>query len=213
MTRRFRVSLVLTAPILAFMVAGMIPALLERDAASGPELDRARPGDAGRAVGRLAVLRAWLGVGRQPQPEHVHAHRAGRRRRLRLQRRGDARCPDSFPTPSGWHGDVAVYFEAAAVIVVLVLLGQVLELRARSRTSGAIRQLLGLAPKTAASHRADGAEDDVPLEHVHVGDRLRVRPGERVPVDGDRGRRAEQPWTSRWSPASRFRLRRQRAAR
>jgi Cu+-exporting ATPase len=77
-----------------------------------------------------------------------------------------------------------VYFEPAAVIVVLVLLGQVLELRARSQTSTAIRNLLGLAPKTARRIDADGSEKDVPLEHVQVGDRLRVRPGERVPVDG-----------------------------
>ena len=83
-----------------------------------------------------------------------------------------------------------MYFEPAAVIVVLVLLGQVLELRARSRTSGAIKALLGLAPPTA--RRIDGAGDDVEiaLADVHPGDRLRVRPGDRVPVDGrDRGRR------------------------
>ena len=77
-----------------------------------------------------------------------------------------------------------VYFEPAAVIVVLVLLGQVLELRARSRTSSAIRNLLGLAPKTARRIEPDGTEQDVPLGDVHVGDRLRVRPGERIPVDG-----------------------------
>jgi Cu+-exporting ATPase len=82
------------------------------------------------------------------------------------------------------NGSVPVYFEAAAVITVLVLLGQVLELRARSRTSGAIRALLGLAPKTARLLRDDGREDDVPLEQVKVNDRLRVRPGERIPVDG-----------------------------
>src|SRR5262249_48851144 len=74
--------------------------------------------------------------------------------------------------------------EAAAVIVTLVLLGQVLELKARGRTSAAIRALLGMAPTTARRIGADGAEEDVPLEHVHVGDRLRVRPGEKVPVDG-----------------------------
>jgi cation transport ATPase len=77
-----------------------------------------------------------------------------------------------------------VYYEAAPVITTLVLLGQVLELRARSATSGAIRALLGLAPKTARRLHADDAEEDVPLGHVQVGDRLRVRPGERVPVDG-----------------------------
>jgi len=81
-------------------------------------------------------------------------------------------------------GNVPVYFEAAAVIVTLVLLGQVLELRARSQTGTAIRELLGLAPKTARRISANGQEHDVPLEHVGVGDRLRVRPGERVPVDG-----------------------------
>jgi Cu+-exporting ATPase len=81
-------------------------------------------------------------------------------------------------------GSVAVYFEAAAVITVLVLLGQVLELRARERTSGAIKALLGLAPKTARRLLADGTEEEVSLETVNVGDRLRVRPGEKVPVDG-----------------------------
>ena len=79
---------------------------------------------------------------------------------------------------------MAVYFEAAAVITTLVLLGQVLELRARSQTSSAIKALLGLAPKTARVLRDDGTEEDVPLDHVQPGDRLRVRPGEKVPVDG-----------------------------
>jgi Cu+-exporting ATPase len=83
------------------------------------------------------------------------------------------------------HGGMApVYYEAASVITTLVLLGQVLELRARSATSGAIRALLGLAPKTARRISGDGTEQDVPLEQVHAGDRLRVRPGEKVPVDG-----------------------------
>jgi len=81
-------------------------------------------------------------------------------------------------------GAVAVYFEAAAVITALVLLGQVLELRARSQTSDAIKLLLGLAPKTARVHYDDGSEDDIPLENVKPGDILRVRPGEKVPVDG-----------------------------
>ncbi|MGE8141494.1 heavy metal translocating P-type ATPase [Novosphingobium sp. NPDC080210] len=82
-------------------------------------------------------------------------------------------------------GGVAVYFEAAAVITVLVLLGQVLELRARERTSGAIKALLGLAPKTARRILPDGSEEEVPLDQIAVGDRLRVRPGEKVPVDGE----------------------------
>jgi Cu+-exporting ATPase len=93
--------------------------------------------------------------------------------------------PESFPDSFRGHGSqVAVYFEAAAVITVLVLLGQVLELRARSQTSSAIKALLGLAPKTARVLRDDEAEEDIPLERVKPGDRLRVRPGEKVPVDG-----------------------------
>jgi Cu+-exporting ATPase len=93
-------------------------------------------------------------------------------------------APGLFPMALRGHGgQVAVYFEAAAVIVTLVLLGQVLELRARSRTGAAIKALLGLAPKTARRMNDDG-EEDVPLETVQPGDRLRVRPGEKVPVDG-----------------------------
>lgn len=93
--------------------------------------------------------------------------------------------PQAFPPSFRQHdGQVGVYFEAAAVITALVLMGQVLELRARSQTSSAIRKLLGLAPKTARLIQADGTETDVPLEQVKVGDRLRVRPGEKVPVDG-----------------------------
>jgi Cu+-exporting ATPase len=81
-------------------------------------------------------------------------------------------------------GTVGVYFEAASVIVVLILLGQLLELRARSRTGTAIKKLLGLAPKTARKIDAEGNESDIPLAHVMKGDRLRVRPGEKIPVDG-----------------------------
>jgi Cu+-exporting ATPase len=93
--------------------------------------------------------------------------------------------PERFP-PSfrGAEGEVAVYFEAASVIVTLVLLGQLLELHARSRTGAAIRALLGLAPKSARIIRDDGTEADSPLASVHPGDRLRVRPGEKIPVDG-----------------------------
>jgi P-type Cu+ transporter len=87
-------------------------------------------------------------------------------------------------TVLGTHGKIGLYFEPAAVIVTLVLLGQVLELRARSQTSSAIKALLGLAPKSARLIRAGGIEEDVALERVHAGDVLRVRPGERVPVDG-----------------------------
>ena len=89
--------------------------------------------------------------------------------------------PVAFRSPEG---TIPLYFEAADVITVLVLLGQVLELRARSRTSQAIRELLNLAPKIAKRIRPDGGEEDVPVEEVKVGDRLRVRPGERLPTDG-----------------------------
>lgn len=92
--------------------------------------------------------------------------------------------PDLFPSAFRVEGRVGVYYEAAAVIVSLTLLGQVLELRARSQTSAAIKALLGLSPKTARRIRLDGIEEDIPLSHVHIGDALRVRPGEKVPVDG-----------------------------
>jgi len=93
-------------------------------------------------------------------------------------------APDAFPASFRAAGRVAVYFEAAVVIVSLTLLGQLLELKARSQTSAAIKALLGLAPRTARRLRDDGTEEDIALTHVHVGDRLRVRPGEKVPVDG-----------------------------
>ena len=93
-------------------------------------------------------------------------------------------APGVFPDSFISMGRVAVYFEAAAVIISLTLLGQMLELKARSQTSAAIKSLLGLAPRTARRIQADGTEEDVPLTHVHVGDSLRVRPGEKVPVDG-----------------------------
>ena len=93
-------------------------------------------------------------------------------------------APGLFPASFQEHGRVGVYFEAAAVIISLTLLGQLLELRARSKTGAAIKALLGLAPKTARRVMDDGSEQDIPLDHVHVGYVLRVRPGEKVPVDG-----------------------------
>ena len=93
-------------------------------------------------------------------------------------------APTAFPAAFQSMGRVAVYFEAAAVIISLTLLGQILELKARSQTSAAIKSLLGLAPKTARRINSDGTEEDIPLTHVHVGDQLRVRPGEKLPVDG-----------------------------
>ena len=93
-------------------------------------------------------------------------------------------APGIFPASFVSMGRVGVYFEAAAVIISLTLLGQMLELKARSQTSAAIKTLLGLAPKTARRIGQGGAEEDVPLSHIHIGDLLRVRPGEKVPVDG-----------------------------
>jgi len=93
-------------------------------------------------------------------------------------------APGAFPESFRADGHVAVYFEAAAVIISLTLFGQIMELKARSETGAAIRALLGLAPKTARRLNDDGSEEDIPLAHVHPGDRLRVRPGEKVPVDG-----------------------------
>ena len=185
MTRRFRWSAVITAPILAFMISEFVPGQpLQRLVPHGwmnwIELALATP-----VVlwgGWPFFVRGWaslvnrhlnmftliaLGVG----AAYVYSVAA-------------TLAPGVFPDSFRMMGEVAVYFEPAAVIVVLVLLGQVLELRARSRTSAAIRNLLGLAPKTARRIAADGSEKDVPLELVQVGDRLRVRPGERVPVDG-----------------------------
>ncbi|MFZ5959524.1 heavy metal translocating P-type ATPase [Pseudomonas knackmussii] len=93
-------------------------------------------------------------------------------------------APSAFPMTFMMEGRIGVYFEAAAVIISLTLLGQMLELKARSQTSAAIKSLLGLAPRTARRINADDSEEDIPLSHVHPGDRLRVRPGEKVPVDG-----------------------------
>ncbi len=93
-------------------------------------------------------------------------------------------APQLFPQVFFQDGRIGVYFEAAAVIISLTLLGQMLELKARSQTSDAIKSLLGLAPKTARRIKPDGQEEDIPLTHVHLGDHLRVRPGEKVPVDG-----------------------------
>jgi len=184
MTRRFWVSVVLTLPLLALAMTEMFaPALVESLATPV------------RLWGQLmlaAPVVLWGGW-----PFFVRGWQSVANRSLNmftLIALGTAAAfgfsvfavlfPDALPHNMRHDGAPPVYFEAAAVIVTLVLLGQVLELRARSATSGAIRALLGLQPKTARRLRADGGEEDIPLAHVHVGDRLRVRPGERVPVDG-----------------------------
>jgi Cu+-exporting ATPase len=186
MRRRFRVSAALTIPLVAAAMAEMLP---------GQPLEGALPPRAipwiGLALATPVVLwggwpffvRAWSSVihralnmftliGLGVAVAYAYSVVATLAPRL---------FPESFRNE---HGEVGTYFEAAAVIVTLVLLGQVLELKARSRTGAAIRALLGLAPKTARRLSESGAEEDVPLDQVRAGDRLRVRPGEKVPVDG-----------------------------
>ena len=156
MTRRFWIGLLLTLPVVVLEMGGHLADLHALIAGQHVELGAARSGDAGGAVGWLAVLRARLGLARHPQPQHVHADRDGHGRGVALQLVGTL-FPGLFPAAFAARGAVPVYFEAAAVITVLVLLGQVLELRAREQTSGAIRALLDLAPKTRAAHRAQTA--------------------------------------------------------
>src|SRR5436190_19882558 len=184
MSRRFWVSLALTLPLLFVAMAPMAGWRL------GP-LD----GGAGRwaelVVATPVVLwggwpffvRGWASiVNRSPNMFTLIALGTGV---AYLDSVAAVLAPGLFP-PSfrDHHGEVGVYFEAAAAIVTLVLLGQVLELRARSRTSSALKALLGLAPRTARRVRHSGEEEEVPLERVAVRDRLRVRPGEKLPVDG-----------------------------
>jgi Cu+-exporting ATPase len=185
MTRRLRWSAVTTAPILALMVSEFLPAqplhaMLPHGWLNGLLFALATP-----VVlwgGSPFFVRGWASiVNRHLNMFTLIALGVGA---AYLYSVAATLVPGLFPDSFRVMGQVATYFEPAAVIVVLVLLGQVLELRARSHTSAAIRNLLGLAPKTARRIEANGEERDVPLEHVVVGDRLRVRPGERVPVDG-----------------------------
>jgi len=184
MTRRFWVSVALTAPVVFLGMAGMMPAvarLLPEASRSWLELALATP-----VVlwgGWPFFERCWASiVHRSPNMFTLIALGTGAAYLYSLVATvAPGLLPPTFHEPGG---GVPVYFEAAAGITTLVLLGQVLELRARSQTSSAIRALLGLTPKTARRLAADGREDDVLLETVEVSDRLRVRPGERVPVDG-----------------------------
>jgi Cu+-exporting ATPase len=186
MTRRFWVGLVLTLPLLVGAMGDMIPGepirhLVPPRALAWGQLVLASPvvlwggwpffargwtSLVNRSLNMFTLIALGVGVAYAYSVAGVVA---------------PGLFPDSFRTHGG---EVGLYFEAAAVITVLVLLGQVLELRARSQTSSAIRALLGLAPKTARRVREDGSDEEIPLEHVHVGDHLRVRPGEGVPVDG-----------------------------
>jgi Cu+-exporting ATPase len=186
MTRRFRVSAAMSVPLVLIAMAHLVP---------GNRLEEVMPHRV-RAFVELALATPVVLWGGWPffvRAWYSFVHRSLNMFTLIGLGVGVAYAysvvavlfPGVFP-PSfrGADGQVGLYFEAAAVIVTLVLLGQVLELKARSRTGAAIRALLGLAPKTARRVRPDGSEEDVPLEAVHVGDRLRVRPGEKVPVDG-----------------------------
>tara|TARA_R110000751_G_scaffold24144_2_gene66473 strand:- start:10572 stop:12842 length:2271 start_codon:yes stop_codon:yes gene_type:complete len=187
MTRRFWVGLALSAPLLILTMGEMIPGSPLKhwvNASWGPWLQF--------ALATPVVL--WAGL-----PFFQRGWQSVKRRSLNMftliamgvgvayiysvvATVAPGIFPDSF---RGHGGNVAVYYEAAAVIVTLVLLGQVLELRARNATSGAIRALLELAPPTARRIAEDGSEEEVDLAHVKAGDRLRVRPGEKVPVDGE----------------------------
>ena len=186
MTRRFRLSTVLTVPILAFMVSEFLPGQPLQHALSPAWMTWSQFVLATPVVlwgGWPFFVRGWASVvNRHLNMFTLIALGVGAAYGFSVVA---TLAPGVFPASFRTHGgQVGVYFEPAAVIVVLVLLGQVLELRARSRTGAAIRKLLGLTPATARRVDAEGLEQDVALDQVQVGDRLRVRPGERVPVDG-----------------------------
>jgi P-type Cu+ transporter len=186
MTRRFWIGLALTAPLLVFMIGDMLPGqplrhLVSPRVAAWAQLVLATP--VVLWCGWPFFVRGWQSlVNRNLNMFTLIALGTGLAYAYSV---AATLAPGLFPAAFRTHGgEVGLYFEAAAVITVLVLLGQVLELRARSQTSGAIRSLLGLAPRTARRVRASGGDEDVALEAIQVGDRLRVRPGEKVPVDG-----------------------------
>lgn len=186
MTRRFRVSAALTVPLVIIVMGPMIPGFtlegfVSRELLRWLELILAAPvvlwggwpffvRGVQSVVNRSPNMFTLIGLG--VSVAYIYSLVA-------------ALVPEIFPVSfRSETGEVAAYFEAAAVITTLVLLGQVLELKARSQTGAAIKALLGLAPNTARRMREDGTEEDVPLDFVLPGDRLRVRPGEKIPVDG-----------------------------
>ena len=186
MRRRFWTSCVLTLPIFAAAMADMLPGEPLRHALPGRSLAWVELALATPVVlwgGWPFFARGWASiVAASPNMFTLIALGTGTAYTYSVVA---TLVPGIFPASFRGHGGaVAVYFEAAAVITTLVLLGQVFELQARQRTGGAVRALLGLAPKTARRLAADGREEDVPLASVQVGDRLRVRPGEKVPTDG-----------------------------
>jgi Cu+-exporting ATPase len=188
MTRRFWVSAILSVPLLFVAMGGLIPAihtLLESLATprvlTTVELLLASP--VVLWCGLPFFVRAWQSIiNRSPNMFTLIGLGVGVAYSYSLIA---ALFPGIFPTAfRNESGEVGVYFEAAAVIVTLVLLGQVLELRARGQTGAAIKSLLGLAPKTARRIHDEDLEEDIPLDLVQINDRLRVRPGEKIPVDG-----------------------------
>jgi len=186
MTRRFWVGVVLSIPVLLVAMSDMLPGQPLHQLLSSKLLTWFQFLLASPAVlwcGWPFIQRAWASVvNRSPNMFTLIGIGVGTAYVYSVVA---TLLPDLFPDSFRDHGgEVGIYFEAAAVITTLVLLGQVLELRARSRTSGAIRALLGLAPKTARRVEADGSEQDIPLDQVQVGERLRVRPGEKIPTDG-----------------------------
>jgi Cu+-exporting ATPase len=181
MTRRFVVGVLLTAPLLAIAMSEMIPSRPLHGLA-GPWLQLTLATPVVLWGGWPFFVRGWQSVvNRSPNMFTLIAMGVGVAFGFSLVA---TLAPHLLPPTFRQHGSVPVYYEAAAVITTLVLLGQVLELRARRRAGAAIRALLGLTPNTARLIAPDGSERDVPLEQVQVGDRLRVRPGEKVPVDG-----------------------------
>ena len=184
MTRRFRIGALLGAPVFVLAMADMV-----LGAGLGGRVDIRWTNWLGLLLATPVVWwagwpffeRGWASiVNRSPNMFTLIALGVGA---AFAYSAAATLAPNLFPAGFRMHGVVETYFDTAVVITVLVLLGQVLELRARSRTSAAIKALLGLAPKTARRLR-DGSEEDVPLPHISVGDLLRVRPGEKVPVDG-----------------------------
>ena len=186
MRRRFRVCLLLTVPVFLLAMSEMIPGQPVQHAIGHRFITLIQFALATPVVwwgGWPFFQRGWASItNRSPNMFTLIALGTGT---AYLYSIVATMVPNMFPQSFRGHGgEVAVYFEAAAVITTLVLLGQVLELRARSQTSSAIKSLLGLAPKTARVIRSNGVEEDLPLEYVVVGAKLRVRPGEKVPVDG-----------------------------
>ncbi|MGC8550764.1 MAG: heavy metal translocating P-type ATPase [Acidobacteriaceae bacterium] len=185
MRRRFWISVALTIPLLGIMIANWIPdhALRHVPGSVLQWIEFALATPVVLWTGWPLFQRAWASVlHRSPNMFTLIGIGAGT---AYLYSVVAILAPGLFPVAfRDTNGQLAIYFEPAAFIITLVLLGQVLELRARSQTSGAIRALLGLAPRTALLIHADGSEEDVALERVVVGDRLRVRPGEKIPVDG-----------------------------